>query len=449
MPVRWPRPTIRARLTGGATAVTMVMLAVASLAVVTIQRQALTAGLDEALRQHADNLAPIDPATPVLPGEGDPEDSFAQVLDASGRVVVSTDNVAGSPASTVQPTDLRGDRFATVELQRPAGRYRVLVRPIGAGTRERLLVLGKNLDDVDESVRILALTLAVVTPLLALLLGLLAWWLTGRTLRPVEAIRKEVQSIHGGELHRRVPVPQTDDEIAELARTMNGMLGRVESASAQQQQFVDDASHELRTPLTRMVTDLEVALAHPGQEPTTATLGRLLEDATDLRDLLHDLLYLTRTENDRLRARDEVDLDDIALRLAPELRTSSTLVVDTTGVGAARVLGDGRALERAIRNLLDNAARHARGTVAISTSTHDGTCRVVVDDDGPGVPPADRARIFERFTRLDEARARADGGAGLGLAIADAIATRHGGRLTVTEAPTGGARFTLALPTAD
>jgi len=449
MHLKRPRPTIRARLTGAATAVTLLMLAVASVSIITIQRQALTAGVDEALRQHADNLATIDPNATALPGEGDREDSFAQLLDESGRIVAASSNATGTAAVAVQPGDLESSRATTATVQRPAGRFRILVRPVAAGANTRVLVVGKNLDDVSESVRILTLTLGVASPVLALLLGLLAWWLTGRTLRPVAAIQKEVQEISGSDLHRRVPVPQTDDELAELARTMNSMLSRVESATARQQQFVDDASHELRTPLTRMRTDLGVAIAHPGNEPAPTTLRRLLEDATDLQQLLHDLLYLARTPHDHVALRDEVDLDDIAINAARELRAGTTLVVDTTGVGTARVAGDARELDRAVRNLLDNAARHARTVVSISTSTSDGCCHVVIDDDGTGIPPPDRDRIFERFTRLDEARSRTDGGAGLGLAIVNDIATRHGGRVLVVDAPTGGARFILEIPTAD
>jgi signal transduction histidine kinase len=427
----------------------MLMLAIASVAIITIQRQALTAGLDEALRQRADNLEPIDPGVTALPGEGDREDSFAQILDPAGSVVASSRNVAGRPTVGVRLADQRSSRFTTTRLTRPAGRFRVLIRPVEVGSSTRILVVGKNLDDITESVRILVVTLAGVVPVLGLVLGLLAWWLTGRTLRPVEQIRTEVTGIHGGELHRRVPVPETDDEIAELARTMNSMLSRVEAASTRQQQFVDDASHELRTPLTRMVTDLELAIAHPDLEPAPTTFGRVLEDASDLRQLLQDLLYLARTSHDRVVHREEIDLDDIALRVAHELRRESELTVDTAGVDAARVTGDAREVERAIRNLVDNARRHARTLIVISTAIGDGVSSVVIDDDGLGVPSEDRDRIFERFARLDESRTRSHGGAGLGLAIVHDIATRHGGRVSVTDAPTGGARFILAIPATD
>ncbi len=425
----------------------MLMLAVASFTIIAIQRQVLTSGVDEALRQRADNLEPITDIGSLLPAEGDPEDSFAQLFDGTGRLVATSDNVRGSPAVQLQPGDLRRPHITTRRIDRPGGgRYRVLVRPEVTGGRTRILVIGKNVDDVAASVRTLVVTLAVVSPILALLLGLLAWWLIGRTLRPVAAIRNQVRDIDGTELHRRVPVPETDDEIAELARTMNSMLDRVESASIRQQQFVDDASHELRTPLTRMVTDLEVAIAHPHREPSQATLRRVHEDSIDLRQLLHDLLYLARTPRDGTASHDEIDLDDIALRAALDLRSRTTLTVDTTGLSAARVIGDGRELDRAVRNLLDNAGRHARTTVAITTSTTDGNSHVVVDDDGAGIRPSDREAIFERFTRLDEARTRTDGGAGLGLAIVSAIARRHRGHIDVDDGPLGGARFTLTMP---
>ena len=427
----------------------MLMLAVASVSIVSIQHRSLAAGVEETLRQRADNLATIDTSTSALPGEGDAEDSFAQLVDGDGRLVATSPNAAGGVAVAVTPRDLEVPRLTTATLHRPAGRYRILVQPISAGPGTRILVVGKNLDDVTDSVRILTVNLAVASPVLALLLALLAWWLTGRTLRPVAAIQREVQEIRGSDLHRRVPVPETDDEVAELARTMNSMLARVEAASARQQQFVDDASHELRTPLTRMITDLDVAIAHPTNEPAPATIRRLHEDAKDLQQLLHDLLYLARTSQESALARDEVDLDDIAMNAARALRARSILTVDTTAVAAARVLGDRRELDRAIRNLLDNAERHARGLVAVSTSTQDGFCRIVVDDDGVGVPAPDRARIFERFTRLDEARSRTDGGAGLGLAIVSDIAARHRGHVLVADAPRGGARFILAIPAAD
>ena len=425
----------------------ILMLAVASVAIIGLQRRALMTGLDEALRQRVDNLQPIDPSATTLPGEGDPQDSFAQLLDTRGTVLAASSNVTDKSAA-LHPSPGRRSWRSTTTLDQTSGRYRVYARRVSTAEGDRIIVVGKNLDDVTESVRILTITLAGVSPVLVLLLGALAWWLTGRTLRPVEAIRREVQGIRGGALHRRVPVPETDDEVAELARTMNSMLERVEAASLRQQQFVDDASHELRTPLTRMVTDLEVSLAHPDQEHPNATMQRLLDETMGLQQLLLDLLYLARSSHD-LHRFDEVDLDDIAIACARNVRGRPAVTVDTSGVTAARVRGDERALARATGNLLQNAVRHATTRVAISTATSDGMCRLVIDDDGAGVAPADRERVFERFTRLDGARSRNDGGTGLGLAIVKDIAVRHGGAVTVGEAPLGGARFSIEIPTAE
>ena len=442
------RPTIRTRLTVAATAIMLLMLAVASLTIISIERRVLTTGVDEALRQRADNLEPVDPANPSLPGEGDPQDSFVQLLDVDGSVMAASDNAIGLPAADRSAAGRRSPHHSTTQIDRLDGRFRIYVRPVLTSDGRRYLVVGKNLDDVTESVHVLVVSLASVSPILGLLLGALAWWLTGRTLRPVEAIRQEVQGIHGGELHRRVSVPDTDDEIAGLARTMNGMLARVEAASLRQQQFVDDASHELRTPLTRMVTDLEVSLAHPDQEPAEATMRRLLEETADLQQLLGDLLYVARSSHDLGHAV-EIDLDDLALTAARQVRERGGVTVDTSGVEAARTRGDERMLARALSNLLQNAAHHARSRIAVATTTVEGMCEVRIDDDGPGIAVADRARVFERFTRLDDARTRDAGGTGLGLAIVQDIASRHEGRVTIGDSPLGGARVTLAVPTAE
>ena len=423
----------------------LAMVLVASVTVVTVQRDALSAAIDETLRQRADNLLPIDPSADVLPDEGDVEDSFVQVLDSDGAVVASSANVAGRPAASVQVLAGSGSRLQTTTLGDPSGTYRIYVRAVSVNGLKRSLVVAKNLDDVNQNIHTLVVSLAVISPVLGLLLGALAWWLIGRTLRPVDGIRKEVENIQGDQLHRRVPVPDTHDEISELARTMNAMLARVESAAERQKQFVDDASHELRTPLTRIITDLEVSIAHPDQTSSQVTLQRVLEESKDLEQLLHDLLYLARNPNSQTAHR-EVDLDDIASSAGQAARSRTTMRVDTTGVAAARVLGDERALDRAISNLLDNSLRHARSQVSIATEVVNGWCLVTIDDDGDGIPVADRARVFERFTRLDEARNRQDGGAGLGLAIVSDIAARHHGAVAIGDAPIGGARLILKIP---
>jgi signal transduction histidine kinase len=305
-------------------------------------------------------------------------------------------------------------------------------------------------EDVDEATSALAWTLVVAVPVVAVALGGLVWWLVGRTLRPVEGIRSEVARIGGRELHRRVPEPSTDDEVGRLARTMNEMLTRVEDATGRQQRFVADASHELRSPLTRMRATLEVDLAHPDRADATATHRSVLEETVGLQHLVDDLLRLARIDAarpDEPTARELVDLDDVVLRLARRLRADDRVAVDTQGVGAAQVVGDRAQLARAVGNVVDNAQRYAAGTVTFSLAEQNGHAVLMVADDGPGIPPSERERVFERFTRLDAARGHSTGGTGLGLAIAREIVQRHHGTLAVDPTHHGGTCLVLTLPT--
>jgi signal transduction histidine kinase len=240
---------------------------------------------------------------------------------------------------------------------------------------------------------------------------------------------------------------RSDDEVAGLARTMNGMLARVEQATARQRQFVADASHELRTPLTRIRSALEVELAHPSADVDAVHRG-LLADTVHLQDLVNDLLFLARSESGAVGGeRRPVDLDDLVLDEARRLRARGR--VQVSAVSAARTLGDARKLGRAVQNLGADAERHARRCVSFEVRECGGHSRLVVADDGDGIPPEHHATVFERFTRLDAARTRESGGAGLGLAIVRDIVTRHGGTIAVESAVGAGARFVMNLPRAD
>jgi signal transduction histidine kinase len=324
--------------------------------------------------------------------------------------------------------------------------FRVLARGIASRRGPLTLVVGKNLDDVAESTHVLTRSLLEVCPPIVAVLALLLWWLTGRTLRPVELLRTEVDRMGGDDLARRVPVPATDDEIARLARTMNAMLERLERAGGQQRRFAADASHEMRGPLTRLRAELELALAEPGGVGAER-FRRLLADTVELQTLVEDLLFLARSDGrPGVPAAAPVDLDDLVLAEARRLRGEGRVSVDTSGVGPARVRGEAGHLARALRNLTSNAARHARSTVYLGSAEVGGQCRVVVADDGPGIPAEQRDAVFERFVRLDEARARDTGGSGLGLAIVKEIVTRHEGSVGVSDSDAGGARFTITLP---
>jgi signal transduction histidine kinase len=446
--------TVRSKLTLLATLLVVLVLTVSAAALVLTQERVLVHGIDESLVQRADNLeAAVLGGTfdARLPSDGDPEDTFLQLLDSRGEVVAESANASALPAAASPPGDGDQERIVTVtDVPLSNGEFRVLVRRLeGPADETHFLVVAKNLDDVSESVDVLASSLAIAVPAVTALLALLVWWLTGRVLRPVEAIRVEVAGIRGDDLHRRVPDPRTEDEIADLARTMNQMLARVETATERQRRFVADASHELRGPLTRLRSHLEVSLAHPEVVPTGELLHGLLADVTDLQQLVESLLFLARLESEGSVPNEPVDLDDLVLDESQRLRARCRVGVDVTSVGAARTAGDAAQLARAIANLAGNAERHAGSQVTFELREQDGRCELVVADDGPGIPPDQRDEVFKRFTRLDEARSRDAGGSGLGLAIVHDIVTRHAGTVRVEDAPSGGARFVVDLPRAD
>jgi signal transduction histidine kinase len=446
--------TVRSRLTLLATAVVAAVLVISGIGLVGVQRSLLTRGIDEALRQRTDNLQP-DIARGAfgaeLPGEGDREDSFLQLVDHRGAVVAATANVQGMAAVMPPLPPGAEPRFRAVsDVALSEHRFRVLATPVRSGSGGQTLVVAKNLDDVDESVRILTASLTLAIPVVVALLAFLVWWLTGRVLRPVESIRSEVASIQGTELHRRVPVPGSYDEISRLARTMNAMLDRVEHAIERQRRFVADASHELRSPLTRMRTDLEVGIAYPHTLDPDSFYRSLLADTVGLQEMVDDLLLHARLESGAIGwPSAPVDLDDLLLEEARRLRERGLVQVDTSAVSAARVLGDPKQLDRAIRNLTSNAERHAATTVTLELHENAEHSVLVVADDGPGIPAQHHASVFQRFTRLDGARSRDAGGSGLGLAIVHDIVASHGGTIAIASSDGQGARFVVTLPRTD
>jgi signal transduction histidine kinase len=309
------------------------------------------------------------------------------------------------------------------------------------------VAVASPLDSAQRSAQTLGRGLWLLTILLTFGVGALAWIIAGRALRPVEAIRSQVLSISGSTMDRRVPVPAGRDEVRRLAETMNEMLDRLESASNRQREFVSDASHELRSPVAAMHTDLEVALRDPDRADWPALASRLLAENERLGTLVDDLLELARLEEGRVEvAQAPVDLDELIL--ADVARRTGPVRFDATGVSGGRVLGTTRQLGQVVRNLLDNASRHANGLVRVAVLTTGAEVRMTVDDDGPGIEPDDRERVFDRFTRLDAGRARDAGGSGLGLALVKRIVEAHGGHVRATDvdgAPTG-ARFEVRLP---
>lgn len=375
------------------------------------------------------------------------ENSVVQVLDRSGRVVASSPRLRGeAPLADPPPGSavvVSGRRFMQGE------RFLVVSRRAQGPGRPITILVADTLESADRGVAIAARSLLIGGPLLVALVAGLSLAGVGWALRPVEEIRAEVTRITSARLHRRVPAPPSRDEIGRLAETMNQMLDRLEAAQRRQRAFVSDASHELRSPIATIRQLAEVKLAHPDGASATKLARDVLLEEQRLQALVDDLLLLARMDEHGLpAARSPIDIDDLLLGEAKRLRNEG-LVVDTSGIRAARTEGAAAHLERVVRNLSDNAARHARGRVAMSCRLEDGHVVADVDDDGPGIPPEHRSVIFERFTRLDHARARDHGGAGLGLAIASEIVTSHEGTMEVGTSPLGGARFRLRLPAAD
>lgn len=377
------------------------------------------------------------------------EDRAVHVLDEEGRVLTASPGAPVEPAAVPTGEPLT-DAVGPLEGDEPDEQLVVAAGRVSLGAEELTVVVTQDVSDVTESQQALTEVLQVAVPIAVAGIGLITWWLVGRALAPVESIRAEVQGITADQLDRRVPEPGTRDEVAELARTMNLMLDRVESATRRQRQLVSDASHELRSPATAIRQHAEVALAHPGGTSTEELARVALVEGRKLEQLVEQMLWVARTDEGRASLRTGlVDLDDLVFEEAARLRATSGMKIDTSDVSAGQVNGDPVLLRRVVANLLDNAVGHATSVVTVvlheQGEPDPRAVRLRVDDDGAGIAAADRERVLERFVRLDEARSRARGGTGLGLAIVAGVVHAHGGTLRVGESDTGGARFDVVL----
>jgi signal transduction histidine kinase len=441
--------TVRVRITAAAVIVVGAALVVGAFWLVHAHRSTLTTNIETAARLRSQDIAvaiddgEVPPELTVPRGDV----NLVQVVDKDGTVVSHSANLIGDlRISQLQP-DADGYAAHTVAgIGRGEGPYRVVARRAVTKSGTYVVYVARSLEGVERSTDSLVRLLWFAIPTLVALMGVVTWVVTGRALRPVESIRQEVEVIGGEDLHRRVPEPANEDEIGRLARTMNAMLTRLEDATDRQRRFVADASHELRSPLTGIRAQLEVDLEHPELADWQRTERDVLADAIRMQRLVDDLLTIAVVDASQLDAahRAPVDLDEIVLAEARRIHTNHALTVDTRAVSGAQVDGNADQLLRVVRNLLDNAARHASSEVSVSLveSNTDVTLRVV--DDGPGIPDADRHRVFERFAKLDDARGRDGGGAGLGLAIVHDVVVAHGGSVAVENAP--GAAFTVVLP---
>lgn len=439
--------SVRVRVTLAALVVVGATLAVGGIGLVVLLHRSLWNNLVTTATTQADDIATVAAGGSLPADLKTRPDTAILVIDNSGQVLVASNDLAGRAAPV--PTPKVGARVVTTIpgiLPGDDDTDVVVATTVDSPDGPRSIFVLASDEQVEASTRSLAVALSAGLPVLLAIVGVLIWVLTGRAFRPVEAIRQEVDGISVGDLHRRVPVPPVNDEVGRLARTMNAMLSRLEAARDRQRQFVSDASHELRSPLAAILAQLEVARSRPVEADWPAVAAALTEESSRLSRIVDDLLLLARADEGRLVAgSDPVDLDDIVVDEARRLRAQGRVAVDLHALGAGRVHGDREQFRRVVRNLADNAERHAASTVAFELHSHDGWVELVVADDGPGIPPDQRSRIFERFSRVDEARDRPMGGTGLGLAIVGETVALYGGTVGVADSPRG-ARFVVRLP---
>jgi len=335
-------------------------------------------------------------------------------------------------------------RLRRGELVAGRGTLRYVAVPIRRGDRRGALVVLANVSRRQQEVSDALRVVTIVSLILLVLSAALTWLLAGRVLAPLHALHAAVQSIRDTDLTRRIDV-RGRDEVAELARQFNAMLERLEAAFASQRAFVSDAGHELRTPITIIRGHLELMGDDPQERRDTVEL--VTDELDRMNRFVDDLLTLARAERPDFLHVQDLDVatlvDELAVKATALAPRDWRVVVGADGL----IRADRQRLTQAVMNLAQNAVQHTGpgDRIAVGADALDGDVCFWVRDSGPGVAPADRERIFERFARGRDAGRRSDG-AGLGLAIVRAIAEAHGGTVTVDGEPGEGATFTLRLP---
>ncbi|RSM85518.1 sensor histidine kinase [Kibdelosporangium aridum] len=369
---------------------------------------------------------------------------IVQVVAENGKVIAASHDLRGlPPLLTQRPADnLVLETLRSVSFGE-GGDYLVVGVRSTYNAQPVAVYAATSLEVVSDGVEATTSGLTVAVPVLLAIIGAASWFLVKRALRPVEEIRRQVAEITASELDRRVPVPQTKDELSRLAMTMNEMLARLQDAHERQRRFVGDAAHELRSPLAAIRTQVEVGLAHPTDTDWITLARDLHREGTRMDRLADELLALSSADGDR--AAETVDLDELVLLEVEAVRARARVPVDLSTLSAARLNGRPDQLRGVIRNLLDNAERHAHSMVTVGLFADNSMAELIVSDDGDGIPAEDRERVFDRFSRLQPARDRDSGGAGLGLAIVRDVVTAHDGNVWIADTPTG-ATFHVRLP---
>ncbi|MBQ1083194.1 cell wall metabolism sensor histidine kinase WalK [Nocardiopsis sp. B62] len=447
--------SIRARVTLGAVVILSLVICILLSASVLLVREVTLSELRdraaEGARHVADHImterydGPIPASEPIL---------RFQVIDwETDEVLASSVALSGLPPlneNDPDPGDFRVDDYVCdVIPEDPTGDcFQVVAYVVdGSAYGDNVMALAATRTPLILGDRVLELVLLGASALLIFGSGFVIWYGVGRALRPVSLISDEMELISVGDLHRRLPLPKSDDEIAHLARTANASLARLEEAVTRQRRFVSDASHELRNPIAGMRTKLEVELSDPDpdQRARERLLTGLLSDTERLENIVGDLLEMARLDTALEMKHDPVDLSAMVRQEFSDQPNPPQLHVHASEPVYARV--NRLRVVRVLTNLVANAERHATSRIDVIVQHHEGAAVVEVHDDGSGIPVKDRERVFERFARLSESRERDPGGSGLGLAISREIARAHGGTLTAGHSDLlGGAVFTLRLP---
>ena len=391
------------------------------------------------------------------------------ILDSAARVVAMTPlpesgaNADRRPltkfddwiAVAVRGRDLTKEQTMTIDG--PGGPYRLTSRPLVLAGQHFAVTGTYSLADIAGVLERIRRMFAVVVPFLIVCAATGGYFLAARSLAPIASMAARAAEISATNLRDRLPV-SGGEELAGLARVVNDLLGRLEASFSQQRRFMADASHELRTPTAIIRAEADVALAHEHrrEQEYRAAVTVMRDAARRLTRIVDDLFLLARADSGNLVARREpVYLEELvydATRGVRPLADQRSICIELRDVVEAPFEGDADLLGRLLLNLLDNAIKHAPdgSAVEVVMSHRDATYEIAVIDAGPGIPAEARERIFERFVRLDAARARTDqsstSGAGLGLAIARRIAEVHGGRLELVESGPGRTEFRVTLP---
>ncbi|WP_328400654.1 sensor histidine kinase [Nocardia sp. NBC_00403] len=443
-PSRWGLRVRSALICAGVVAI---VLGVGAIAWLWLLHRSLIGSLDAATSARVDDIAaqlvgsgPADLSPGLFTTEGHID--VVQILDATGTVVRSSGGAPSGALIAVPDSAVTTGRSLGGEAD-----LRASARTLDASSGTFTVLAATSGEPVEDTLKEVTIGIALCGPVVVLAAASATYTLVGRSLASVEAIRAHVASIGAERLAERVPVPVAQDEIARLAATMNAMLDRVQAGRDAQRRFVGDASHELRSPLATMIAALEVGRDHPDFVDRELIATTLLPEAERMRHLIEDLLTLAATDEHGLALRTtDVDLDDLAATAAALLRHHHPALHVTTDLHPVRLTGNQQALERVLRNLADNAATHSKSRVVLTTRATDRRALFIVDDDGPGIPISDRARVFERFVRLQDDRSRNSGGTGLGLAIVAQLVAAHHGSVTIEDGPHGGTRVVVELP---